>query len=132
MGIIRLLKPALFIYECARIIVVATYMVFQGNQAGFPVIAFAAPAAMFPLIALFIWLDCSHYKAYLPLFAVGKGLCLLSLLVWFIAFRFNTILYTGNVIIELLLASGDLFSIAIILLIIRDVNKLTETKVLEG
>jgi hypothetical protein len=131
MGIIKLLKPALFIYECARIIVVSTYMVFQGNQAGFPVIAFAAPSALFPLIALFIWLDASRYRVYLPLFVAGKILCILSLLVWFLVFRQNMIIYSGNTVIELLLACGDLFSIAIILLIMRDVKKASETQALE-
>ena len=134
MGIVRLIKPGLFIYECIRILILAIFVFFQpSDPAGFPRLIFAAPGALFPLMALFIWMDVSRYRTYLPLYMAGKCISLFSLVVW--AFISRSLFITGElsgvVVAEWLLLSGDLFAMAAALLIIKDVNKPIETQALE-
>ena len=134
MVLIRLLKPGLFIYECVRIMVIAAYAVLLGrNHIDFPVIFFAAPAVLFPLMALFIWLDIYRYKTYLPLFISGKCIGIFSLLGWLIISRQVTMFTElfGNTVIEMILLSGDFFATAAILLIAKNVKNITETTSLE-
>jgi hypothetical protein len=126
-GVIRLLKPALFFYECVRLLVIATYTVIIGNQADLPLVSFAASSALFPLMALFIWLDTGRFKAYLPLYTAGKCISIFILLVWSIFFRQVTMVTGGGLgLTELMLISGDLFAMAAVLLITRDINKVKE------
>jgi hypothetical protein len=132
MGMIRLLKPVLFFYECVRVLIMAVYMVFQSFEANIPIIAYTVPVVLFPLMALFIWLDVSRYKAYLPLFAAGKCIGILSLLIWSIYFMDITIPGKYGIgIINTFLLSGDFFAMAAILLIIKSEKKLTEKPALE-
>jgi len=139
MGIIRLIKPGLFIYECIRVLILAAFVLFQpADPTGFPRLIFAAPGTLFPLMALFIWLDISRYRAYLPLFAAGKSIGIFSLLAWAIfsgQFTVTSVL-SGDVDAEWVLLCGDLLAMAAILFIIKnerrfDENKLIETQVLE-
>jgi hypothetical protein len=124
MGIIRLLKPAIFFYECVRLLVIAVYTVIIGNQADLPLITFAASAALFPLMALFIWLDTPRFKAYLPLYTAGKCISIFLLLVWSIFFRQVTMITgVGIKLTELILISGDLFAMAAVLLIIKKASE---------
>lgn len=89
-----------------------------------------SPSAIFPLMALFIWIDNSRYRAYMPLFAAGKCVGIFSLLVWIIFSGFIKA-KAGSPFLELLLLSGDLLAAAAILLIIKDANKTTKTQNLE-
>jgi hypothetical protein len=135
MGIIRILKPGLFIYECLRILFLVVYtLIHGGEQAGIPKMVFAVPGALFPLMALFLWLDISRYRVYLPLFTAGKCIGILSLLVWLIMTRRFAAIFTspGIAAAELTLLSGDLFALAAVIFIIKNDNtKLTETQALE-
>ena len=129
MGIVRFLKSALFIYECTRILVIAVYASFLGiNQGGFPLVFFAAPTVLFPLMALFLWLDTPRYRVYLPLFAAGKCIGVFSLLGWFIISRQLTIPagHFSAAVTELIILSCDLFALAAILFIIKNEDKSTE------
>ena len=131
MKIIQLVKPALFIYECVRIMALITVLIFQRNDPGFLIkMIFAAPTALFPLMALFIWLDTGRYKTYLPLFTAGKCIGIFILLGWSIASRQVTIIgefYGIAILAELILLSGDFFALAAVLLIIKDVQEPTDT-----
>lgn len=82
---------------------------------------YAVPAVLFPLMALFIWLDTSRYEVYLPLFTAGKCLGIFVLLGWSIVSKQVTIM-------ESFILSGDLFALAVILLIMKDVQKPIETQ----
>ena len=130
MKIIQLVKPGLFIYECIRIMALITILILQRNEPGlFLKMIFASPAVLFPLMALFIWLDIDRYKAYLPLFTAGKCIGIFILLGWSIISRRVTMIGGFNetaIFAELILLSGDFFALAAILLVIKDFEKTTE------
>ena len=95
-------------------------------------LVFAAPSALFPLMALFLWLDADRYRAYLPLFAAGKCIVIFTLLGWSIASRQVTMIgsFLGAAVFgELVLLSGDLLSLAAVFLIINDMRKNSEIPV---
>ena len=93
-----------------------------------PKIVYAAPGALFPLMALFIWLDTDRYRAYLPLFAAGKCIVVVSLLGWSIVSQRFTITTGGELsgakVLEWIILSGDFLAMAIILLINKNVHRL--------
>jgi hypothetical protein len=97
-------------------------------------LAFTANGALFPLMALFIWLDVSYYRPYLPLFIAGKCIGILSLVGWLIVFIQGNIFaglsnaFAGANIIFL---CGDLLALAVILLIFWDTQKLAKSKHIE-
>jgi len=127
MRIIRFFKSVLFIYECIIFLFISTIVVFRSiNQTGLPEIAFSASAALFPLMALFIWLDNTSYRVYMPLFTAGKCIGIFSILGWSIIagqVRIIDVLSGGEKAkIESFLLYSYLFSMIVILLIIRDKN----------
>lgn len=102
----------------------AFLIILRANESAFSVIVvFAAPCVLFPLMALFIWLDADRYRAFTPLFIAGKSISAFILLGWFII--------TGQVtMFEGFVLSGDLFALALILIIKKDFNKIEEKKIL--
>ena len=129
MGIIRLLRPGLFVYECVRILLLAFTLVFiMPETSAIPWLAFTASGALFPLMALFMWIDADRYKTYLPLFIAGKCIGIFSLLCWtVVSGRFTMFedFYGIYVIVDLVFLSGDLFALAVALLMFRDTQKIT-------
>jgi len=112
----------------------AVYTLFQPlDPGGFPRFIYTAPAVLFPLMALFIWLDASRYRAYLHLFAAGKCIGLFLLLGWSVIARFTmTMEAYGIALTEWIILGGDFLALAAILFIIKNDNiKLTETQALE-
>jgi hypothetical protein len=122
MILLRFLKPGLFLYECLRIIILAVFVLLQPiDPAGLPRLVFLAPGVLFPLMALFIWLDIYRYKVYLPLFAAGKCICVIALIIWsFITQRFTVSSGVGAA--ESFLLCGDIFSILVLWLINKHNN----------
>ncbi|MDR0472509.1 MAG: hypothetical protein LBH43_02390 [Treponema sp.] len=100
------------------------FVVLQpAGAAAFPWLVFMTPTVLFPLMALFLWLDISRYRVYLPLFMAGKGIGIFSLLGWSIVSR--KVIMTGGFsggVIEWILLSGDVFTIAVVLFIIKDMH----------
>jgi hypothetical protein len=85
MDVYRPLRGGLFIYEVARLCLLAGVMggaAPGGEEALFPVLATGAANALFLLMALFIWLDLGRYKAYIPLYTAGKALTVIAALGW--------------------------------------------------
>ena len=132
---IRVLKPAVFIYECIRILFLAIFIFFQpGDSPNLPRLIYAAPGALFPLMALFIWLDISRYRAYLPLFIAGKCIGIFTLAVWLIispgiaAWGIGSLsmISTGTAIRELLLM--DILALSAVILIKKYDNQTEDTK----
>jgi hypothetical protein len=126
MGLIRFFKIGLFIYECIRILLLALILIIKGTDSGLLIrMVFAAPSALFPLMALFILLDTNRYKAYLPLFLAGKSIGVFLEALWSII----SIRVTMNesmdhsVILAQLILSGDLFSLAAAIMIVKYVQK---------
>ncbi|MCL2243582.1 MAG: hypothetical protein FWC03_03840 [Treponema sp.] len=133
MVIIRLLRPGLLLYEVIRVLILAIYSLIEPvDYTGFPRFVFIVSGAVFPIMALFIWIDIDRYKAYIPLFIAGKCVNLLPLLI--LCFSMNLKLAEGisqpGAELNILLL-GDLFAMAGILLIKKYKDKLTKTQVLE-
>nr|AGS51821.1 hypothetical protein [uncultured bacterium contig00053] len=126
MGVVGILKPGLFIYECVRIIILAFVLVIiMPEKSSIPWLAFIAPGALFPLMALFLWLDILYYKAFIPLFIAGKCIGIFSLLIWSLISRQLTMIegFAGYLIIpEMIFLCGDLFALAAILFIYRSMQ----------
>jgi len=126
MNVMRALKPIVFTLECIKLMVIALIIIIQGNVPGlFTKIILAAPGALFPIMALFIWLDTERYKEYLPLFLAGKCIGIFLLLGWFIFFSQVTMvgkILGFTVYAEGLLLFGDLISLSAVLLINRDIK----------
>jgi len=124
----RILKPALFIYECLRVFVMVC--IFASLLYGTDVVAcfaFTAPVAILPIMALFIWINADGFKAYIPLFITGKCIGLFSLTLWFIVSRLNIL--SGRIVpfeeaVEILFISGDLLALAAIIVIYRNSQKI--------
>jgi len=132
MVIIRLLRPGLFLYEVVRVLILAIYALLEPvDAAGFPRFVFVIPGAVFPLMALFIWIDIDRYRAYLPLFTAGKCVSLFSLLIWCIFQSFTKANVFHQAGAEWMLLFGDLFAMTGILLINKYKDKLTRIQVLE-
>jgi hypothetical protein len=127
MGLIRPLKLGLLIYEIFKIILLAAaFASLQSTDpAIFPWLLFAVSGVLYPLMAMFLWLDINRYRGYLPLFAAGKITGIIVLLGWFIVSPQDTMIMVfsgrGSVeFIELVLMSGlDFLAIAAVLLMIR-------------
>jgi hypothetical protein len=117
----RIIKPGLFVYECVRIILLAfTLLYLQQGLDFFPWLAFIAPGALFPLMALFLWLDVNHYRAYIPLFIAGKCISIFVLLCWSVITIYRTIIGGAigyYIMTEAIFLSGDLIALAAILFI---------------
>jgi len=128
MNIVRFLKPAVFLFECIKLMVISAILIIQGDESGLLIkIILAAPGALFPLMALFIWLDTGRYREYLPLFSAGKCISLFLLLGWFIVSRQVTMVgkaFNFAIYAEVILLCGDLLSLGAVLLINRNVKKL--------
>ena len=108
--------------ECFRIMILAITLMIFGNRGGLQAeIVFVAPSVLFLLIALFIFLDSERYKSYINLFIAGKCVSIFIILGWLI-------LTSQVTIIESSVLSSDLFSMALIILIIRDYKKIEEIK----
>jgi len=132
MKIIQLLKPGLFLYECLRIMILAAILVLRSNENDIlGRLVYTAPSALFPLMALFIWLDSQRYRAYLPLFAAGKCIAISTLLGWSIVSGQVTMigkLLGAAIFAEAVLLSGDLLTIAVVFLVHKDNRKNPEIK----
>jgi len=128
MNVVRFLKPAVFLFECIKILVISTILIVQSDTSGLLIkIVLAAPSALFPIMALFIWLDANRYKEYLPLFIAGKCIGIFLLMGWIIISRYLKItenMFDSTIYAENILIGGDLLSLGIVLLINKFVKKL--------
>ena len=136
MRIIQLIKPGLFLYECIRIMILAAFLILRSNGINIlGQLVYTASSALFPLMALFIWLNSQSYKVYLPLFAAGKCIGIITLLGWSIVSGQVTMIgrFMGAVVYaEAVLLSGDLLTIAAVFLIYKDNRKNSEIKAVTG
>ena len=82
----RVLRAALFCYEVIRflLLVVFLYIAPQENIYGtfFPYMVYLSVNALFPLMALFVWLRPEEYRNYLTLYMAGKIIGTVSFFVW--------------------------------------------------
>jgi hypothetical protein len=123
MNIYRPLREGLFLYEILRIVIVVNLMIIFLSRLEeenlFPYLIYTVPNALFPLMALFVWINIEKYRPYISLYTAGKIIAVVSFLAWFIlcfgilrnfipSGRTDQILLGG----AFLLSAGDMLSIA--------------------
>ena len=116
MDIYRPLGAGLFFYELLRVLLLVVFLVLAplggGFSAGsgtfFPHVVYLSSNALFPLMAMFVWLRREEYRIYLPLYMAGKVVALVSFYVWEF-FTFSDFPGTGLVLKDLFLFWGSVF-----------------------
>ena len=83
MDISRPLRIVIFAYECMRLVfLTGVFMVLQPEtETPFPLLALITPGALFFLMALF-WLQDTRYCLFFPLYLAGKGLSVITAVLW--------------------------------------------------
>jgi membrane protein required for beta-lactamase induction len=120
MRLARFFKLILLIFECLTFSVAFNVIFRSINQTGVPGIALMASSALFPLMALFIWLDSTRYKVYMPLFIAGKCVGIFSIITGQV--RNIDVISVDIAIVSTLFFSYILSIVVVILLIIREKN----------
>lgn len=88
MFIYKPLRAALLVYEILRFSVLAFLFAFFSPLEGavlagvFPYLVYLTPNALFPMIALFLFIGFPEYKNYLPLYTAGKLIAVITFYVW--------------------------------------------------
>jgi hypothetical protein len=82
------LRAVLFFYEVLRVLLLAGLFVFfsplEGAAKGgvFPFLAYVTPNALFPLMALFLWMRPEEFPSYVPLYLAGKVIAVIAIYAW--------------------------------------------------
>jgi len=140
MDVLRPLRVSLFFYEVLRLLVLVIFMVlvpmesrYQGGAFHFPYVIYLSSNALFPLMALFIWLKPEEHLNYLPLYMAGKVIGGVSFYIWEL-FSARQFLGIENAAMGVILIGGtaflslaDIFSIWGAWIIKNRFRKLLET-----
>ena len=84
----RIVPAAVFIYDCSRLffmIVLLSVFLKPGTDykiIRLPLIMFASPNALFPLMSFFLFVRFTASRAYIPLYITGKTLSMLCAAIW--------------------------------------------------
>jgi len=98
-------------------------LILQASDSSFFIkLVFATQGALFPIMALFLCVNINRYKEYLPLLIAGKIIGIVILFTWSIASMQNT--SPTDFISEMALLCCDLFALAAILKIKKDVDNM--------
>jgi hypothetical protein len=115
MGMYRPLCGGIFVYEVIRLIVMletAVLFALPANSpegAVFPLLAYMAPNALFPMMGLLFWLRPDEYRPYVFLYTAGKIIGITANLGWLLFFAKNIVLdviIRGDFIPRLFLGSS--------------------------
>jgi hypothetical protein len=111
MDVCRPLGAGLFFYELLRVLllVIFSFIAPPGgvNGAFSPYLVYLSANALFPLMALFVWLREEEYRNYLTLYIAGKIIALVSFYIWEIfSYRWGG----GGLSIPALTGPGGVFS----------------------
>jgi hypothetical protein len=96
----RPLRGGIFVYDVLRLIVMLeTAILFalpanSSEGAVFPLLAYMAPNALFPMMALLFWLRPDEYRSYIFLYIAGKIVGIMANLGWLAFSIKNTTLDT--------------------------------------
>ena len=88
MDVYRPLRSGLFLYECLRLLVLVFFLLLApqegalGGALSGSFTVYMSSNALFPLMALFIWLKPDEYKNYITLYMAGKFVFLISFYSW--------------------------------------------------
>jgi len=130
MKVVSIVKGGLFTYESVRVIFLMfclAYVVPVTNTVSW--LAFAVPAALFPLMAIFICIDINRYSAYIPLYITGKCIGIFSLILFSVIIGRSAEIDKESGItlfIGLLFLAGDLLALAGILYTSNNFNNMTK------
>ena len=117
MDVLRPLRAGLFFYEVFRLLMLVVFLVLAPMEPSFPMgagafhlphVIYLSSNALFPLMALFVWLRPDEYRNYLPLYMAGKIIGGVSFYVWEF-FSARQFLGTGNAAMALILMGGTAF-----------------------
>jgi len=89
MNVYKPLRAGLFIYEIVRLFLLVVFMYLATVESGFlpagsnsggffPCNVYLSSNALFPLMALFLWLKPEEYRGYLTLYMAGKAIAVVS------------------------------------------------------
>jgi len=114
MDVHRPLGAGLFLYECLRLLMLVFFLLFASFESAFggSYTVYMSSNALFPLMALFIWLKPDEYGNYATLYMAGKLVFLASFYSWEI-FTLRDFVRDENFMINIvLLGGGALISLA--------------------
>ena len=113
MDVYRPLRVCLFFYECLRVLLLVVFLFIaplEGSIDGsfFPYLVYLSANALFPLMALFMWLRPWEYRNYLALYIAGKTIAVVSFLAWEL-FSSREYPGMGNIVRSIILLGGSVF-----------------------
>ena len=114
MDVYRPLGIGLFLYECLRLLMLVFFLLFASLESAMSgsYTVYMSSNALFPLMALFIWLKPDEYSNYTTLYMAGKLVFLVSFYSWEI-FTLRDFVRDENFISNIvLLGGGALISLA--------------------
>jgi hypothetical protein len=129
----RPLRTVLCVYECLRLaFLIGVFLLLQPEgEVAFPWLALITPGAMFLLMSLFWWLNMSAYRSYGPLYLAGKGLSIITTMIWLffanndmikgLLFHQTVVFIVPGIVFFLVL--GDIASIWLVNTIIKSTNE---------
>jgi hypothetical protein len=84
MDVCKPLGAGLFFYECLRLLTLVFFLLLAAfeNASGGSYAVYMSSNALFPLMALFIWLRPDIYRNYITLYIAGKIVSLVSFYSW--------------------------------------------------
>ncbi len=84
MDVYKPLGAGLFLYECLRLLMLVFFLLVAAfeNASGGSYAVYMSSNALFPLMALFIWLRPEEYRNYITLYMAGKIVSLVSFYSW--------------------------------------------------
>jgi len=115
----RPLSAVLFFYECFRVLLLAVFWYVtplvvsyaSGTNEGFfylPYFVYLSANALFPLMALFVWLRPAEYGNYLTLYMAGKVIGVVTFYAWEI-FSSREFPGAGNLVLGMVLLGAIIF-----------------------
>ena len=107
MDVSRPLGAGLFVYECLRLLAIVVFLLTSPLEGaiGGSYSVYMSSNALFPIMALFMWLSFKEYRNYMALFIAGKVIAMVSFFVWEV-FSFMGFSGSGYVAGNLLLFGG--------------------------
>ena len=85
---IRLVPAVIFVYDCSRlyflVLLLELFLRSRPDLGGnaIPLTMYAVPNALFLVMSFFLLFRFEAFKAYVPLYVIGKSLCILCIMVW--------------------------------------------------
>ena len=110
MGGFRPLGAVLFFYECIRLLLLVVFLLLAPQEGSVIAIlpVYLSSNALFPLMALFLWLRPEEYRSYFALYMAGKIITLASFYVW-VAFSSRELSWLENAAWAMLILGGSVF-----------------------